>query len=171
MPVVESSLQDLVEFINETQDARELKRVLAVKMTLQGTLQPDIIALLQVTSGFISKWKSIDQAEGAEGLKLGYKGGLGYLSREQVEAVVTWLQQKDYWQLEELQRHLWETYQVEFRSRQSYYDLMTQAGLSWKKTQTVNPKRDEAKVSAKKSKSSASSSTTVRTWSRTSCGS
>jgi putative transposase len=123
MMAVDNSLQDLLDFINQTQDARELKRALAVKLTLQGSVQSEIMALLQVTSGFISKWKGIYQRTGASGLKLGYQGGVGYLSDEQHQAVMEWLQQKDSWQLEELQRHLWQSYQVEFRSRQSYYRL------------------------------------------------
>ncbi|MBW4444896.1 MAG: helix-turn-helix domain-containing protein [Plectolyngbya sp. WJT66-NPBG17] len=65
--VVEPSLQDLLDFIQQTQDARELKRALAVKMTLQGTLQKEIMALLQVTSGFISKWKGSYEQQGAKG--------------------------------------------------------------------------------------------------------
>ncbi len=146
-------MPDLLEFIQQAQDAREPKRALAVKMTRQGMLQREITALLQVTSGFISKWKKIYEQQGAVGLKLGYQGGIGYLSPEEQEAVVEWLQQKDHWQLEDLQRHLWQTYQIEFRSRQSYYDLMARAGLSWKKSQSVNPKHDEAAVEAKKSKS------------------
>lgn len=165
----ETSIEDLLEFIEQTQDARELKRALAVKMTLQGILQREIMALLQVTSGFISKWKGIYERQGAEALKLGYQGGASYLSEEEQQVVLAWLQQKDHWQLEDLQRHLWQTYQVEFRSRQSYYDLMARAGLSWKKSQSANPKYDEAAVEAKKSKSSASCNSTEWRWSREQC--
>jgi putative transposase len=128
--IAERSLQDLLDFIQHTQDARELKRALAVKMTLQGTLQKEIMALLQVTSGFISKWKGIYEQQGAKALHLAYQGGASYLTEAEQQAVLEWLQQKDHWHLEDLQRHLWQTYQVEFRSRQSYYDLMARAGLS-----------------------------------------
>jgi putative transposase len=38
----------------------------------------------------------------------------------------------------------------EFKSRQSYYDLFTQAGLSWKKTQKRNPKYNPEEVAAQK---------------------
>ena len=165
----EPSLQDLLDFIQQTQDARELKRALAVKMTLQGTLQKEIMSLLQVTSGFISKWKGIYEEQGAKALKLGYQGGASYLSEAEQQAVLEWLQQKDYWHLEDLQRHLWQTYQVEFRSRQSYYDLMARAGLSWKKSQSVNPKHDEAIVDAKKSKSSEFYNSTEWRWRRERC--
>lgn len=165
----EPKLEDLQLFIHQTQDARELKRALAVKMTLQGIVQREIMGLLQVTSGFISKWKKIYEDAGAVGLKLGYQGGLGYLTDEEQEAVITWLQQRDYWQLEDLQRHLWQTYQVEFRSRQSYYDLMSRAGLSWKKSQSSNPKHDEAAVEAKKLKSLDCCNDTAWSWSRERC--
>lgn len=167
--VSEPSPPDLLKFVQQTQDARELKRALAVKMTLQGILQKEIMSLLQVTSGFISKWKGVYKRRGAKGLKLGYQGGASYLTEAEQQAVLDWLQQKDYWQLEELQRHLWQTYQVEFRSRQSYYDLMARAGLSWKKSQRVNPKFDEAAVDAKKPKSSGSCNNTELSWSWERC--
>ena len=64
--------------------------------------------------------------------------------------MINWLQQKDYWLLEELSTHLSQNYDVEFRSRQSYYDLFTQAGLSWKKTQKRNPKHNPEEVAAQK---------------------
>jgi putative transposase len=64
--------------------------------------------------------------------------------------VIEWLQHKDHWQLEELSTHLCREYDVEFKSRQSYYDLFTQAGLSWKKTQKRNPKHDAQAVAAQK---------------------
>lgn len=59
MIVVECPRQDLYDFINQAQDARELKRALAVKLTLKGILQSEIMVLLQVTSGKFSKWKGI----------------------------------------------------------------------------------------------------------------
>lgn len=169
MTTLKDVMQDLFSFIHQTDDARELKRALAVELTLQGTVQAEIMNLLQVTSGFISKWKGVYERLGATGLKLGYQGSTGYLNEAQQQAVIEWLQRKDSWQLDELQRHLWQQYQVEFKSRQSYYDLMARAGLSWKKTQTVNPKRDEAAVEAKKSKSSGFSSSIARHWSRERC--
>lgn len=43
-----------------------------------------------------------------------------------------------------------DTYQVVYKSKQSYYDLLKEGGLSWKKTEKVNPKRDEAVVEKKR---------------------
>jgi hypothetical protein len=37
-----------------------------------------------------------------------------------------------------------------YESKQSYYDLFLAAGISWKKTTSVNPKADEDAVAAKK---------------------
>lgn len=64
--------------------------------------------------------------------------------------VYQWLQQKDHWLLEELSTHLSQQYDVEFKSRQSYYDVFTPAGLSWKKTQKRNPKHNAEAVAAQK---------------------
>jgi putative transposase len=39
---------------------------------------------------------------------------------------------------------------VVYQSKQSYYDLLKAAGISWHRTEPVNPKRDEAKVLQKR---------------------
>ena len=53
-----------------------------------------------------------------------------------------------------MEYHLAETYDVVYESKQSYYDLLEAAGLSWKKTSKVNPKADAKAVAAKKPRSS-----------------
>lgn len=47
---------------------------------------------------------------------------------------MAWLEAKNYWNLAELQRHIQDQYHVVFDSKQSYYTLFEQAGISWKKT-------------------------------------
>jgi putative transposase len=41
-------------------------------------------------------------------------------------------------------------YDVTYESKRSYYDLFDAAGISWKKTTSLNPKADPEAVSAKK---------------------
>lgn len=130
---------DLKSFIDSNPDPRELKRALAVQMVQQGYLYTDIQAVLQVSLGFITKWKQSYEGNGIEGLRLGRKS---YLTEEQRQAVLVWLQQKQSWQLLELVEHVDQQYGVMFASKQSYYDLFHAAGISWKKTQQRNPKRD-----------------------------
>ena len=83
------------------------------------------------------------------GLELSYQGSKGYLRAEQRQAVMNWLQQKNYWNLAQLQQHISDTYRIKFKSRQSYYELFAQAGISWKKTQKCNPKKDPHLVQKK----------------------
>ena len=89
------------------------------------------------------------ESEGVVGLKLSYQGSKGYLSAGQRQAVINWLQQKNYWNLSQLQQHICDTYHIKFKSRQSYYELFAQAGISWKKTQKSNPKKDPQLVQKK----------------------
>ncbi|WNZ47511.1 winged helix-turn-helix domain-containing protein [Leptolyngbya boryana CZ1] len=140
---------DLKQFIDSNPDARELKRALAVQMVQQNYRYEDIQAVLQVSLGFISKWKQRFSDEGVQGLRLAYQGASPYLSAEQRTEVLAWLQQKQYWHLPELQQHLDETYGVVFASKQSYYELFHTAGIRWKKTQTTNPKRNPELVEKK----------------------
>lgn len=87
-----------------------------------------------MSSGFISKWTQLYEHQGLSGLKLGYQGPVGYLKPVQRQAVIAWLQTKNYWNLAELQGHIQDEYDVRFDSKQSYYTLFEQAGISWKKT-------------------------------------
>lgn len=140
---------DLNEFIQSNSDPRELKRVIAVQMFLQDYKHREIQAILGVSSGFISKWTRLYEQFGVSGLRLGYQGSVGYLEPEQRQAVISWLQTKNYWNLAELQGHIQNEYDVVFDSKQSYYTLFEQAGISWKKTQKRNPKEDPALVQKK----------------------
>ena len=37
-----------------------------------------------------------------------------------------------------------------YKSKQSYYDILEDAGFSWHKSEKVNPKKDEEKVANKR---------------------
>ncbi|MDF5737398.1 MULTISPECIES: helix-turn-helix domain-containing protein [unclassified Nostoc] len=79
--------------------------------------------------GFVNKWKYIFLEQGVVGLKLRYKGSKSYLEPAQKQIVLTWLQQKNYWHLSELQEYLEDNFDVVFESNQSYYDLFKQANI------------------------------------------
>lgn len=142
-------MEELLEFIQRNPDPREVKRALAVKLVLQNYSYFQIREILNVSVGFITKWKQIFIEQGIAGLKLGYKGASSYLSTEQKQVVLQWLSTKNYWDLEELQSHLEQEYSVMFKSKQSYYALFKEAGISWKKTQKTNPKQDPELVEKK----------------------
>lgn len=135
-------LKELESFIQSNPDPRELKRAIAVRMSFKGYKHRQIQESLSVSSGFISKWTQIFAMKGLSALKLAHKGSAGYLTKEQHSAIIDWLQKKNYWNLEELKAHLEDEYGVVFKSQQSYYDIFSEAGLSWKKTQKCNPKTD-----------------------------
>jgi putative transposase len=142
-------MEELAEFIQSNPDPRELKRALAVQMVSQNYTYFEIQDILQVSVGFISKWRKTFEAQGVSGLVLHHQGSSGYLSTQQRQSVIDWLQQKNYWNLRELQQHVEDTYEVVFASNQSYYDLFSEAGISWKKTQKCNPKTDPELVEKK----------------------
>jgi putative transposase len=142
-------LEDLNSFIQSNPDARELKRAVAIQMFLKGFKHREISESLAVSSGFISKWTQRYAESGVAGLQLGYSGSVGYLNPEQRQEVIAWLKRKNYWNLSELQGHIEQEYEVRFDSKQSYYTLFKQAGISWKKTQKRNPKADPELVEKK----------------------
>jgi putative transposase len=151
--IKKQSMDELTEFIQSNPDPRELKRALAVQMVLQGYTYFAIRDVLQVSVGFISKYKQVFHEHGVARLALQHQGSSGYLDAHQRQTVIAWLKQKDYWNLSELQQHIEHSYAVVFASPQSYYDLFAEAGISWKKTQKRNPKADPEVVEKKNRKS------------------
>jgi transposase len=135
-------MDELSQFIQGNPDPRELKRALAVQMVLQDYRHREIQAVLQVSSGFISKWTQAFEQHSVEGLRLQHKGSTGYLDAGERLAVLEWLKQKNYWDLQELQAYLENSHDVVFRSEHRYYELFHVAGISSKKTQKRNPKKD-----------------------------
>ena len=132
----------LSAFIASNPDARELKRALAVQMTLLGLKQGAIQAILGVQSSFISTWKQRYLAEGVACFRLGYKGSQPYLSADQRAQINAWLATQSHPSVDSLASYIQTQFGVVFRSAQSYYDLLAQAGYSWKKTQARHPKAD-----------------------------
>ena len=139
-------MSDLETFIKATRDSRELKRALAVKNTLAGHPWKEVMEELGVSWSFIGKWRQIYEHQGVEGLKLGYKGSSGYLTPDAKADVMVWLQEPHHWNVARLRAYIHRRYGVEYHSRQSYYALLHEAKLSWKKTQKRNPKADPEQV-------------------------
>ena len=123
-----------------------MKRALAVKMILFDFKTEAICALLNVSHAFVSKWKIIFENEGADALKVNYKGGKGFLTKDQREEIIFYLRLQPHYSVEALRDYLDYHYGVVYQSKQSYYDLLAAGGLSWHQTQANNPNRDEMQV-------------------------
>ena len=145
-------MEELMKFIKGNPDPRELKRALAVKLVIENYSYSQIQQILNVSRGFISKWNSVFESQGVANLKLGYKGATCYLKSDQKLELVNWLRTKSYWDLRELESYVDANYGVNFKSKQSYYDLFALAGISWKKSQKRNPRLDSKLVEQKKKK-------------------
>jgi len=137
---------DLNEFIKTTAESRELKRALAVQNTLVGRPWKDVAGELCVCGSFIGKWRQIYEKQGTDGLRLGYKGSPGYLTVGEKAEIAEWLQKPERQNVASLRDYVFNRYGVVYQSRQSYYALLHDAELSWKKTQKKNPKADPGKV-------------------------
>lgn len=134
------------DIISTSTDHREIKRALSVKMLRSGMTPKTITELLNVSEQFVSKWKLRYEQEGAVGLRIAYKGKSPYLNSDQKQAVVEWIQGHETVSIEALRDHIEEEYGVVYRSKQSYYDLLSAGGMSYHRTIGVNPKRDEEQI-------------------------
>ncbi len=73
---------------------------------------------------------------GVESLKLQYKGTQGYLKAVKKEKIIELMRAQSYLRLSDLQKYLKKQYDydVVFDRLQSYYNLLKEAGITWKKT-------------------------------------
>jgi len=145
-----NDLTELKDFIQTTRETRELKRALAVQKTLEGRPWAVVAKELGVRRDFVGKWRRRYREQGVKGLRLGYKGSRGYLSPAAKQQILTWLHQQSSWTVGAVQQELAQTYGVRYRSPQSYYALLAEAGFSWKKAQKTNPQADPEPVQAKR---------------------
>ena len=88
---------------------------------------------------------------GVESLKLQYKGTQGYLKAVEKEQIIEWMRAQSHLRLSDLQEYLKKQYYVVFDRLQIYYNLLKEAGITWKKLTHINSAKNEELVKAKKS--------------------
>ena len=127
---MEKEKAKLESFIKSDIDARELKRAIAGRMALSGTIYYEISRILGVSNFFIAYWKKQFKTKGIAGIKLGHKGSKGYLTALQNTELIELLKNKEYWDLDELVTYLKQEFGVIYKSKQSYYELFDRAKIS-----------------------------------------
>ena len=110
---------ELDDFIQSTSYAREIKRALVVKWSLSGISYRQIIKLVNVSLGFISKWNNKFSIWVVKGSRMGYKGKHGYLSKSEKAEIILWLSQREMWDLAELAIFIESKYEVIYQSQLS----------------------------------------------------
>lgn len=88
-----------------------------MKLVYQGYRYEEIQTILDVSVGSITSWKQAYKEYGISGLRLNHKGRKSYLSDEQREEVLSWLQIKHTWELGELEYKLAFEYDVIYESK------------------------------------------------------
>ena len=91
----EKEIRELNEWMKTNGDGRELKRALAVKLSLEGwtyeaLAKPSgsyLASLLNMSKTFVGEWIGVFKRQGIEGLKLAYKGAKSYLMAPQRDEV------------------------------------------------------------------------------------
>ena len=97
-----SSLDDMIDLPAN----REVKRALANKMILFDFKTEDICGLLNVSASFVSKWKIIFENEGAGALKVNSQGGKGFLTEDQRDEIIFYLQMQPHYSVEDLRDYI-----------------------------------------------------------------
>lgn len=136
-----TTVQTLDEFLATVRDVREYKRALVVQLCERGHRAAEVARLLQVSEAFISTCRKRYAEDGVASFALGYRGGSSFLSADERAEVLTWIAAQDRPNVRGLHSYLKETFGVVYESRQSYYALLKEAGLSHKQVQARNPKK------------------------------
>ncbi len=144
------TLDQINAFLNTTKDAREHKRAMAVKLLLLEFEPRDIAELLQVTESFVSKWKKLWFEHGVAVFVIKYHGYQGYLTSEQRQSITERIKTQHIANIDDLIAFIRTAYRIEFKSRQSYYDLFAEAGITWKRAQSQHPDKDLDRIAIKK---------------------
>jgi transposase len=143
-------METLDDIINDATDPRETKRALTVKMLQTGLSPQGITNLLNVSEQYVSKWKIQYEKEGVPGLRLAYRGKTPYLTPTQHQQVVEWIKTHNTITIEAVRDYIENQYEVVYGSKQSYYDLLSEGGMSYHRTLAANPKYDKEKVIEKR---------------------
>ena len=146
----QQNLKELSDFIDSNPDPREQKRAIAVMMWIEGVPCSKIQKILNVSAAFISQCKARFIKNGVEDLRLKYQGSKAYLNQLERTEIIKYLDAKEFFSLQELREYIEDKYDVRFKSHQSYYQLLDEAEISWKKTQKKNPKKNDKLVEKKK---------------------
>lgn len=143
-------MRTLDGIIDESRDAREVKRALCVKMAVSGMATAQICEVLNVSPQYLSKWRGKYEANGAESLVLAYRGSESYLSAEGRAQIAAWVKGHETLSVEAVRDYVEEHFGVVYQSKQSYYDLLESGGMSYHKSEKRNPRRDEEQVLARR---------------------
>lgn len=140
--------KDLDDLIRHSSKGAEIKRGIAVKQDLAGKSRKLIAEILSVTEAFVSKWRIIYDEYGVNGLLSAYRGARprAFLSEEKKALALAHIRSHPVFSFSDLVSYLQKEHGVSYKSSQSYYDLLHEAGMSWHKSQKTNPKRDEQQV-------------------------
>jgi putative transposase len=128
-------------FLATVRDAREYKRALVVQLCARGQRAAEVARLLDVSEAFVSTCRKRYATDGVASFTLGYRGGTSFLSADERSEVLTWIADQQRPTVRMLRTYLQETFGVVYESRQSYYALLKEAGLSHKQIQARNPKK------------------------------
>lgn len=155
-------MSSLDEIINESRDAREVKRAVCVKMALSAMPSVQVCEMLNVSPQYVSKWRGKYEAEGAGSLLLAHRGSESYLSDEGRAQIAAWIKEHETLSIQAVRDYVEEHFGVVYQSKQSYYDLLQLGGMSYHKSEKLNPKRDEAQVIARREEIKKKWSVTVK---------
>jgi len=143
-------MTSLDELIDTSQDVREVKRALSVKMLQYGITPGQIHSLLNVSVQYVSKWKTQYEAHGVASLLIAYKGKESYINENQEHDIVQWIQSHKTLSIELLIEYITQNYSVTYKSKQSYYHLLDLGGMSFHRREKINPKHNPEKVLEKR---------------------
>lgn|SRR5574341_65042 len=159
----EQEVQELKQAEQQTRDARELKRLQAVRLYGTGAAPQAIYALVGCAERSVRQWSQRYSAAGVVGLKSRWRGENALkLSRDQRRELKRRLAENRpdqvlppevrisrgaFWTVSDLEIAIEQWYGVSYRSATSYRTLLAECGLTYQQTEAIyRSKPDEQTI-------------------------
>ncbi len=158
----EAERNSLLHSFNTCQDASERIRYQAVRLYGEGYDAEEVLSITGCSRSSLQNWCRDYRKDPSQGLVDKRQGGnRAFLSQLQIEEVQNTLHQYSpkerlglkaqtttgqFWSIEDLALLLHEKYDVEYKSRTSYINLLRQCGFSYQKTEQVFKNHSAQKV-------------------------
>jgi transposase len=108
-------------------------------------IRPAMVSQLRnVSRQSVSQWTVTDEAEGAQGWVLGYRGSKSYRMDQARAAVIAWIKRHESRRVAAWRDHLDAEFAIVYQSTPSYSDRLEAGGMRYHQSEKLNPKRAEA---------------------------
>jgi transposase len=116
-------MSDPESFISDSENVGEVERAASVRMIEEGLKGVTVCKVLIISDTSVRNRKKVYKNKGAEGLRSGYEGSKGYLSKSRKDEIIKYPGKQEHPSVEESRDYIEKNCGILYESEQSYCDL------------------------------------------------